>query len=250
MTPFPGKTLRARYSTKAWASPPKLSRACLAAVWILAATSTAQAQWQELAAIQRIAENFVREQLNGAPGRIQIETANPETRLRLPACAQLQAFAPPATRYWGNASVGIRCASPSVWSVYLPVTVRIYDYAVVSTRPIQKGQTVTQTDVALQESDLTTLPPSVFVRLDQVIGKSAKTSIGGGMAMRTQWLGAPQVIAFGDNVHLSFSGSGFQVQSTGRALGSGGLGEPVEVKAVSGRILKGIVRAKGLVWVQ
>ncbi|MFN0314239.1 MAG: flagellar basal body P-ring formation chaperone FlgA [Burkholderiales bacterium] len=242
--------MRARYITKPPAFSRKLLHACLASLVIFPTGTLAHAQWQELAAVQRIAESFVREQLSGVPGRIQIETATPEARLRLPACAQLQAFAPPGTRFWGNASVGIRCESPSAWSVYLPVTVRIFDYAVVSTRPIQRGQTVTQTDVALQESDLTLLPANVFVRLDQVTGKTAKASIAGGMALRAQWLSAPQVIALGDTVNLNFAGSGFDIQSTGRALGSGGLGETVEVKAASGRILKGIVRARGLVWVQ
>ncbi len=242
-----------RYITKTLAHARKLSRMhpwLTAFGGALAFLGTAQAQWQELAVVQHVAESFVLDQLKGISGRIQVTAANPETRLKLPNCEKLKAFAPPGTRWWGNASVGIRCEGPSVWSLYLPVTVRIYDQAVVAARPLHRGQLITDTDVALQESDLTVLPAGVSVRLEEVIGKAAKTAIGGGMVLRPQWLSAPQVIGAGDSVHLAYSGEGFQVVSTGRALSAGGLGDPVEVKSVSGRILKGIVRGKNLVWVR
>ena len=252
MPPISQQPFSRQYITRTPVPTRKVSRVSsrIVGLAILAFTSIAHAQWQELATVQRMAESFVLEQLKGAPGRIQVAAANPEPRLKLPACAQIHAFTPPGTRWWGNASVGIRCKTPSVWSLYLPVTVRIYDHAVVTTRPIQKGQVITDADVALQESDFTLLPASVMVRIDQVIGKTAKSAIGGGMALHAQWLSAPQIIALGDSVHLSYSGTGFEVQSTGRAMGAGGLGEPVEVKSVSGKVLKGIVRGRGLVWVQ
>ncbi len=252
MPPFLGQIFSPHYITKALIPVRKLSYipCCLLGLALSALTGNAKAQWQELATVQHVAENFVREQLSGVPGRIQIAAAYPEARLKLPVCAQLRAFTPPGTRWWGNTSVGIRCEAPSTWSLYLPVTVRIYDYAVVTTRPIQRGQAITDTDVALQEIDLTALPANVLTRMEQVIGKTAKAPVGGGMALRAQWLSAPQVIVLGDRVDLSYSGAGFQILSTGRALGAGGLGEPVEVKSVSGKILKGIVREKGLVWVK
>jgi flagella basal body P-ring formation protein FlgA len=130
------------------------------------------------------------------------------------------------------------------------VTVRILSEVVVASRPIYRGQLISESDIAVQQSDLTQLPAGVFLRAEDVIGKTAKSSIGGGMALFPALLRATQVVDQGDTVRLAYAGDGFEVNSSGRALTAGGVGEEVEVRSVSGRVLKGVVKDKGLVWVR
>ncbi len=211
---------------------------------------TAQAQWQDLAALRTTAETYVHNQLRAAPGKVHVTAAHPESRLRLPECAKLMAFAPAGTRWWGPASVGIRCQAPSIWSVYLPVSVRILSEVVVAARGIQKGQLITHSDVSLRESDITQLAHAGVLDIEQVVGRTAKANIGGGMLVRSDLLQAPSLIHQGESVRLAYAGDGFEVVSSGRALSTAGLGESVDVRAGSGRLLKGVVRGKGSVWVR
>lgn len=216
----------------------------------LTALPVAHAAWQDLAALRPLAESFVRHQLQGTPGRIRVNVGQPEGRLRLSACESLDAFAPPGARYWGNATVGVRCSAPSAWTLYLPVTVSVMGQVVVSARAIRKGEALSEEAVGLQEVDLTQLPAGGAGDTGAVIGRVAKGPIAGGTVVRMDSLKAHPVVLQGQVVRVAYAGAGFEVHSAGRALTSGGIGEDVEVRAQSGRLLRGVVRAQGWVLVR
>lgn len=214
----------------------------------LLTASLAQAQWQDLAAVRKTAEDFAREHTRGKAA--EVIAGAPESRLRLSHCPRLIAFAPPAVRWWGTASVGVRCETPSVWSLYVPVSIRIVDEVVVTTHAISTGQIIGQADVTLQRTDITHLLPAGVLSIDQVLGRMAKTTIAGGMILREDQLRSSPLVLQGEAVRVAYAGNGFEIYSRGMALGPGGLGEAISVKAESGRLIKGVVRAKGSVVVQ
>jgi len=102
----------------------------------------------------------------------------------------------------------------------------------------------------MQRLDLTQLERGVFTDLEQVIGKVTKTAVSGGTPLRSDQLRAAAVVVQGQQVRVVFSGAGFNVSSEGRALGNAGVGEPVQVRSASGKLLKGIVTGPGVVQVQ
>lgn len=226
------------------------ARIALAAVGLLCTMACPAEARQDLAALQPLAERFVRDQLQGTPGRVQISVGHPESRLRLSACDRPVAFAPPGARYWGNATVGVRCEGPQAWSLYLPVNVSVVGPVVVTARAIRKGETLGDSDVSVRDMDLTQLPSGGIDDTAEVVGRIARGPIAGGSVVRADTLRAQPVVLPGETVRVAYAGDGFEVYSAGRALTPGGIGEDVEVKAQSGRILRGMVRSKGWVVVR
>ena len=49
---------------------------------------------------------------------------------------------------------------------------------------------------------------------------------------------------------ILFQGEGFTVSSEGRALGNASIGDPVQVRAASGKLLSGVVQEAGVVVVR
>lgn len=220
--------------------------ACL----MLAALPHAQAQWQALDPIRQAAETYVQAQSGAAPGTVEASVGAIDPRLQLPQCARLEAFLPPGSRLWGNTTVGVRCLSPSSWSIYVPVTVKILSPVVVSTRPLAQGQTLTAEDVAVRTEDLTQLPAGVLTDPAQATGMTTTSSVPAGYALRLDMLRARYVIQQGQTVRIVSQGRGFQVSSEGKALANGSVGQIVSVRTRSGQTVSGVVQLNGVVQVQ
>lgn len=200
--------------------------------------------------IQTAIESFVRAQTQGMPGQVEVKSGQVDPQLRLAPCNRIEAFLPPGAKLWGNSAVGVRCEAPEKWSLYVPVQVHVYADVVLSARALPRGETIALEDLATQRLDLTQLQRGVFVDVQQVVGKVSKTAIGGGTPLTPELLRAPPVVLQGQVVRLVFSDNGISVSSEGRALGNAGVGEPVQVKAASGKLIKGIVSAPGEVRVR
>jgi flagella basal body P-ring formation protein FlgA len=228
-------------------SPARTSpRPWLAALGLAAGTALAQ-EFQDLAAIQRAGEAFVEAQTRNLPGRVETTVAPPEPRTRLARCERLQAFLAPGVKLWGNANVGVRCVQPEAWTVYLQVTVKVFADVVVLARPVPRGHALSAEDVRLQTLDLTQQPAGVFTDASQVLGRLVTGAFPAGAALRADQVRAPLAVNYGEAVRIVFQGDGFRVSSEGRALGNAAIGESVQVRAASGRVLRGTVREPGVV---
>ena len=90
-----------------------------------------------------------------APGavRVEIEPGRLDPRLRLAPCERIEAFLPPGARAWGRTRVGLRCVQgPTPWTVYLPVTVKVFAPAWVAAGALPAG-TVLQAE-QLREAEV------------------------------------------------------------------------------------------------
>jgi len=205
---------------------------------------------EESRTIRSAVDAFVRAQTEALPGHVEIKSGLVDPQLKFTHCEHLDVFVPPGAKLWGNTTVGVRCEVPEKWSLYVPVQIRVWADVVLSARALPRGQTITVDDVAMQRLDLTQLERGVFTDLEQVIGKVTKTAVSGGTPLRSDQLRAAAVVVQGQQVRVVFSGAGFNVSSEGRALGNAGVGEPVQVRSASGKLLKGIVTGPGVVQVQ
>lgn len=224
---------------------------CLAALCGLALallpTLASAANIQDLGAIRKAVENFVRLNTAGQPGEADMSVGAIDPRLRLTACDTPEIFLPTGSRLWGNTTVGVRCQSATPWTIYVPVSVKIMASVTVAAHPLSAGQTVTLSDVLPQSSDLTQLPPGVILDPAQAIGKTIISGASSGQAIRQDMLRAPQVIQQGQTVKLVAKGFGFQVSSEGKALANATLGQTVSVRTQSGQIINGIAKQNGVV---
>jgi len=117
--------------------------------------------------------------------------------------------------------------------------------AVVLVRDARRGEVLGLDDVEVRtaRSGASTLSDP-----QQVVGKRLRRSLRAGTALRRQDLEAVPVVTRGDVVRLVARVGGVTASTLGKALGSAGIGEVVQVENLgSGRTVAGIVRGGGLV---
>ncbi len=211
---------------------------------------SARALDQDLAELQRAAEAYARSQTVTVPGQVDVSAAPLDPRTRLGRCESLQPFLAPGTKLRGTANVGLRCLKPESWTLYVAVTVKVTGDVVVTAGPVRRGQVLAPADVRLERADLTQLAADVITERERTVGRSATAAFPAGFTLREDMLRAPLAVAAGQRVRILFQGKGFTVSSEGRALGNASIGEPVQVRAASGKLMSGIVQEAGVVLVR
>jgi flagella basal body P-ring formation protein FlgA len=216
----------------------------------LALPAASQPQWQDLRELERAAASYARAQVQQQPGRVEVTITPLDPRMRLPRCEKLQPFLPPNSRLWGAGNVGLRCLQPNAWSVFVPVAVRVYASAMVTSRPVGRYQVLSPADLAPRTLDLTQQPLGLITEPAAALGKMTQAALPAGAPLRPDMLRAPFAVAQGQQVRLLFQGEGFRVSSEGRSLSNAAIGEPAQVRTASGKVVKGVVQAAGVVEVR
>ena len=215
---------------------------CLLLALLLHAPAALGADRQDLGALARIVEQYVRKESAGLPGTVSFVVTPFDNRLSVPHCPQPEAFMAPGGRLWGKSAVGVRCAAPTAWSVYATVQVEVNGEYVVSARSLGQGETVGPQDLSVMRGAI--IDPA------HAIGKQLALSLAAGQPVRKDMLRSPLVVTQGQGVRLVTQGPGFQVSSEGRALGNAADGQSVQVRSASGQTVSGVARSGGIVEVR
>lgn len=221
-----------------------------AAAWVALCwplNGLAQPLWQDLEELQRAAEAFARTQAQELPGRVEIEALPLDPETRLARCESLQTTLAPDQRMWGDTSVAVRCVRPRVWSVMVPVSVKVFAEAVVTARAVGRGQVLTATDLSQRNQELTKWPTGPILDPKEAIGKAAAAALPAGTTLRAEMLRAPFAVTEWQRVRVIFPGDGFRASSTGRSLGDASVGETVSVRTASGKVVQATVLSPGVV---
>lgn len=219
---------------------------------LLMAASSAMAQQpaparQDLGAIRQTVEQFLQTQIIGLPGQVSVDVGPIDQRMSLAACPQPQAFLMPGARAWGKTTVGVRCAAPSVWTVYIQAKVSVQAEYVASAVPLAQGQAIEASQLVMVKGDLTTLPAGIATDIGQIVGRSSNASLAAGTPMRIDTLRSKPVVQSGQLVRVVSSGAGFRVSSEARAVGTASEGQMVQVRTAGGQQVSGVAKAGGLV---
>ncbi|WP_028101902.1 flagellar basal body P-ring formation chaperone FlgA [Pseudoduganella violaceinigra] len=220
----------------------------LALAALLAANlATAATTRMEPAALRQVAEQFLQVQSAGLPGKVTVSVGAVDPRLNLAPCPAPEAFLMPGARAWGKTTVGVRCAAPSAWTVYIQSQVSVLGNYVAAAAPLVQGQAIEETQLAIMQGELTALPPGIATDKRQLLGKTSSLSISAGTPLRVDMVKARPVILQGQLVKLVSTGNGFSVSAEGKAAGSAAEGQVVAVRANNGQQISGIARPGGLV---
>ncbi len=211
------------------------SRVCAAVLAALVAGGAYAAERDLPAAARQLLERETAD----LPGRVEISALSPVS----PPCRKVEAFVPSGARLWGQSAVGLRCADGSNWSTYLPVRIRVFAPAVVAARTLAAGQSIGESDVRVQEIDLTREPAGVIVSTAQATSKVLARPLAPGQVLRQDFLRSRPVVSAGDVVRVEYAGQGFMVSAEARALNEAPEGQQVRVQTTSGRILTGTARS-------
>ena len=200
------------------------------------------------ARIRAAVEAFVRAGLPAGGDKVTIDIQGPASGLRFPQCAELR------TAYFGNPNpygaqtVEVRCAAPSVWSLYLPVRVDRPQGVVVVARALQAGHVLTAADLTTVERDAAHLPPGAVNDAQALVGQVLRYSVAAGQPLVQSMLTGPQLVHYGQSVSLVAQGMGVRLVALGQAMADGRVGQSVLVRNVqSGRVVSGVVDAQGQV---
>ena len=191
---------------------------------------------------ERTIKMYLASEISGLPGRVEISVGALDDRMRLAPCAAVEPFVPAGARLWGKTMLGMRCKTGATWSVLVPVHIKVFAQALVAAGPLQAGQPVSEADVRVDEVDLTRENGPVLTDPSQIGDSILARPVGAGQAMRREFIKPRPVINQGDPVKLVYSGPGFSVSGSGKALTAAGEGQSVRIQLESGKVLSGTVR--------
>ncbi|MEH6438258.1 flagellar basal body P-ring formation chaperone FlgA [Massilia sp. DD77] len=205
------------------------------------------AQRQNLSALRGVVEQYLQTQSAGLPGKVTVKVGAVDQRMSLAHCPAPEAFQQPGARPWGKTTVGVRCAAPSAWTVYIQAQVSVLADYVAAAVPLAQGQAVEQSQLVLMKGDIAAMPNGILTDMAQAIGRTPTISLPAGTALRGDTLRSKPVVQQGQAVRLVSRGANFSVSAEAKAIANAGEGQVVQVRTPSGTVVSGTARMGGLV---
>jgi len=227
--------------------------------WLTALSTTANAQSgheQILEAVEAFIASFfdpseIRSETSSfeAERHVVIDISNIDPRLNISACDEaLSTQLPQRQEPVGRLNVKVECNGSIPWSKYVPVTVRIFDEAVTSTRPLARGDILTSGDIETTLVDLSTLRQTYIQKPDMAIGMELKRALPAGAAVTQETLTAPTLVNRGDMIVMSAKTGSVEIRQQGIAMQDGELGSQISVRnAHSEVVVRAVVTGTGQV---
>jgi flagella basal body P-ring formation protein FlgA len=221
----------------------------LSAASLFALSSVAQAapSLQNANALRAVVEQFLLTQAAGLPGEVSVKVGAIDPRTALAHCPAPEAFLQPGARAWGKTTVGVRCTAPSRWTIFIQAQVNVKADYVAAAVPLAQGQAVEQGQLMLVKGDIAAMPNGIITDMAQAIGRTPTVSLAAGTPLRLDTLKSKPVVQQNQAVRLVLNGHGFSVSAEGRAIGTAGEGQVVQVRTPSGTVVSGTAKAGGMV---
>ena len=197
--------------------------------------------------LRQTVEKFLLKQASGLPGQITVSVGSIDPRLTLAACLTPEAFFSNGSKAWGRTTVGIRCAAPASWKIFVTATVRVQGEYIAAAVPLAQGHIVQQEDIAKVKGELTELPAGILTDPAQALGRTVLRSLALGSPLRTDVLRGQRVVQQGQSVRVLSAGPGFTVSTEGDALSNATEGQIARVRTSNGHVISGIARMGGII---
>ena len=115
--------------------------------------------------------------------------------------------------------------------VFCLLSVGAWADSVVPTRTIRANATISEADVTLKSVQ----NPNAFVRVMDVVGQEARTTLYAGRPILFDDVGPPALIARNQIVSLTYEASGLVIVTEGRSLQRGGIGDRIRIMNLDSR---------------
>ena len=217
----------------------------------LQATAAQSTQWHPLLDIRETAASYISSRAQKPGQSTTVSAAELDNRLRLHRCGvALEAYLPPGGKMSANTTVGVKCASPRPWKLFVPVRVGVTARVLVAAKALSAGITLTDNDFIAEERDLGALHGGYLREGESVTGMVLRRRLPEGQPLRNEILKAPNAVRRGQQVTIrSGSREGpFNIRMAGTALSDGRIGQRILVKnRSSGRTIEGVIRSSEVV---
>jgi len=172
-----------------------------------------------------------------------------DQRLRPAQCGEpLEIVRPHAGRALGPVSYGVRCASPTPWTLYLRADVSAALDVPVLRAPLPRGALIAENDLEITTRRITSAASDLILDPERAIGMELKRSLAAGSELRYGQVALPRLVSRGQTVTLVAGAKGLEVRMKGKAMANAAEGDRLQVTNMSsGRRVEGIVLADGSV---
>lgn len=204
---------------------------------------------QDLTVLSQTARDYAASKTSGKSSRrTEVTAGKLDPRLRLTPCsASPVAFTPPGSKLQGNTTIGIRCDAPKPWSIYIPIKIAIFEKVIVTTTKMSRGDIISDSDITLEEIDVSRLRGRSFTNKAKLIGTKLKNNMKINQVIDSATI---CLICKGDAVMITANNSAVSVSMSGIALSDGSKGDKIRVQNnASRRIVDAIVTNLGTVTV-
>ncbi len=196
----------------------------------------AEVEKQSHGSILALVESYLTAEFGQAGNQLVIDLTPLDHRLKLARCeAPLEAFDPPGGIAMGRTTVGVSCASPKPWTIYISANVGLEMPVVVATRDIARGEPIGDDDLSLEIMDTSHLLRGHFSSIEEVSGRSLKRTLRRGQVVTPSMLKVMKTIKRGEQITILASAGPIEVRSRGKALKDGNPGDLIPVINLSSK---------------
>ncbi|MGG2398544.1 flagellar basal body P-ring formation chaperone FlgA [Pseudomonas sp. SH1-B] len=142
----------------------------------------------------------------------------------------------------------LSCADTPDWTVTALVQASVFLPVVHAARVIERGQTISDEHLQLQEVNIGKASRGFYSDFAEVVGQGAKRRIRAGQLIAPNLLSAPLLVRRGQQVIIVASQDGISASATGEALANGREGEVIRVRNLgSQKVIEAQVLEEGVV---
>jgi len=188
------------------------------------------------AELRRVIGDFLTRKTEHLSAEIVVKKIGINGDLKLPAGKpSFEVIAPERWEGWGNSSLAliVRVDDRVVRNLTVQVEVEALSEMVIATRTLERGEVVGENDVAIARRDLAHLQGRFSRDLKEVIGMRVKSAIRANSPLRGDYLERLPIIKSGQLVTIVVENEVVRITASGRAKGSGALGDTISVQNLS-----------------
>jgi flagellar basal body P-ring formation protein FlgA len=204
---------------------------------------------ESIATIRAAAESYVKS-LIPPGGENTVTVGALDSRLRRAHCPAkyLTASLLAGLSLQARSTIGVTCAGPVHWTIYVPVTVESTIDVLVLKHPTDRDSRLGPTDVTV-ERRRTAGPGNLYLTAPaELSGRTVRRPLPAGTTLAVDMFTADLVVRRGQQVTLLSSGGMIEVRAVGRAMTDGAQGSRIQVRNLSSdRVIEGVIESADLV---
>jgi flagella basal body P-ring formation protein FlgA len=183
--------------------------------------------------LRRVIGDFLAQKTKHLDAQVTVKRIGISGDLKLPpGKPSFEVIAPERWEGWGNASLAliVRVDDRVLRNLTVQVEVEALAEMVIATRTLERGEVVGESDVALARRDLAHLQGRYCRNRAEVIGMRMKSAVRANSPLRGDYLERVPIVKSGQLVTIVVENDAVRITASGRAKGSGALGETIAVQ--------------------
>jgi flagella basal body P-ring formation protein FlgA len=210
----------------------------------------AHAQEDSVTAIRNTAHAYVKSLIPASAGETTVTVSQLDSRLRLAPCARkdLSASLPAGASLQARTTVGVSCAGPVPWRVFVPVNIESKIDVLVLAHAVNRDARLTPADVTV-ETRRTAGPGNAYLtKPAELAGRTVRRALAAGTTLSIDMFAPDLIVRRGQEVTLLSAADTVEVRASGRAMNDGAAGSRIQVQNLgSQRVVEGVVESADLV---